>query len=857
MGTNSAWADDITSLPASYDYTTQTALDGNVISPFDVGTVKAGTNVKALTISDQTATAYFDSNTNTEGRQAYTIASNEKVSITINAYHGYVGGNKNATISIVNSDGVALASYTWNVTDSKISDVKIGGTTVSDFNAFGFRSYNTSTRDANGLAPNSYPYLANDNNNPVITMTIYGSGDVIMNFARQQGEINETFTGALGGSIKKDLSKITVSDASGNADRSYHIGKLSITSETMSNVTVKTQYMDGDGNKIFEDKENEISFGDSFTPTYNSSASTEFYDYAYASGGDEIASVTSDKVVTILYSKTAKSAYSGYTIHYAQDYDLTATSAVWTTATGGRFTPTILEEDGNRYLSVVQDTRGQNSTTLTSTSTQGKVSSGNNFTCTFDIKLGNSNTDVPSFTIYDASNSEAIFSLTGNAKSTEKWKINNDTENPIELSGTSTNKNITDLTWYSVKVTRSGTNTYVNIKKKSDGTDVFALAQVTTLSETGGIGKMTFGSGRYNGNFALDNVMIRDVVENEDLPATVTLASNEAKHLTFHNAGSGTANDNNWMMNIYNAGSKVSEVRADWWDNVATGNSNFTNAYLWSNDGGITSAGDINWGTFCSDSQDADCDFTVSYTGGTLYVIGTMTKGDDVYYVNYSKGSLTGNVSIYLYGNNATLSNVNTTTTNVNTTWVAPSNAIPATVTTAGWATLYTGYALDFSSVEGLEAYTATLSDNTVTLTKVDNIPANTGVVLKATETLSENKTYNIPVAISSTTDKGSLKGSTTEAKAASEQAPIYILKLNANNEAQFMRATTGSLAAGKAYLELTSQAKALTVVFANDPTGIANVNAAETVQPVKRIVNGQLVIEKNGKRYNAAGAEL
>lgn len=183
---------------------------------------------------------------------------------------------------------------------------------------------------------------------------------------------------------------------------------------------------------------------------------------------------------------------------------------------------------------------------------------------------------------------------------------------------------------------------------------------------------------------------------------------------------------------------------------------------------------------------------------------------------------------------------------------------VSATITSAGWATLYTDQALDFSSVEGLEAYTATLSDNTVTLKKVDNIPANTGVVLKATETLSENKTYSIPVAISSSTAKGDMKGSTTEEKPASEQAPIYILTKNGNNEAQFVRATSGSLAAGKAYLEINSvHAKSLTVVFANDPTGIATVNAAEAAQPAKRIENGQLIIEKNGKRYNAAGAEL
>ena len=71
---------------------------------------------------------------------------------------------------------------------------------------------------------------------------------------------------------------------------------------------------------------------------------------------------------------------------------------------------------------------------------------------------------------------------------------------------------------------------------------------------------------------------------------------------------------------------------------------------------------------------------------------------------------------------------------------------------------------------------------------------------------------------------------------------------------------TGGSIAAGKAYLQgdnSTGSAKALSVVFADDPTGIANVNAAEATQPAKRIVNGKLVIEKNGKRYNAAGAEF
>lgn len=202
--------------------------------------------------------------------------------------------------------------------------------------------------------------------------------------------------------------------------------------------------------------------------------------------------------------------------------------------------------------------------------------------------------------------------------------------------------------------------------------------------------------------------------------------------------------------------------------------------------------------------------------------------------------------------------------------WAAIDNArltymgepVTATTTSAGkgWATLYTDKALDFSSLsESLTAYTATVNGTNVTLNAVESIPANTGVVLKSSTT-DADATYSIPVIASSSTAQGSLQGSTTEDKAATSESPIYILKINDSGNAQFMRATYGSLDAGKAYLEIANggqEAKALTVVFANDPTGIANVNAAETVQPVKRIVNGQLVIEKNGKRYNAAGAEL
>ena len=181
-------------------------------------------------------------------------------------------------------------------------------------------------------------------------------------------------------------------------------------------------------------------------------------------------------------------------------------------------------------------------------------------------------------------------------------------------------------------------------------------------------------------------------------------------------------------------------------------------------------------------------------------------------------------------------------------------------VTEAGFATLYTGNALDFSGVDGLKAYTATCDGSTVTLTQVSDIPANTGVVLKG-----EAGTYDIPVITSSETARGSLQGSTTDATAynAYDGYDLYMLAQNASGEAQFTKVSTGSIAAGKAFLKLESsnEARTLNVVYADDEAaGISTVNVAETVadgyynlqglrvsQPQKGlyIVNGKKVIKK------------
>ena len=182
--------------------------------------------------------------------------------------------------------------------------------------------------------------------------------------------------------------------------------------------------------------------------------------------------------------------------------------------------------------------------------------------------------------------------------------------------------------------------------------------------------------------------------------------------------------------------------------------------------------------------------------------------------------------------------------------------SIPATITAAGWSTLYTDYALDFSGT-GLTAYTATCDGSKVTLTEVENVPAGTGVVLKGAA-----NTYDIPVIASSSTAKGDLKGSTTDAKAYDTDYNYYYLAINGESKAQFKKLTSGSIAAGKAYLQLdkgitapsfdidfggTTGIEAIEHSPLNIEHSVYDLQGRRVAQPTKGlyIVNGKKVVIK------------
>jgi hypothetical protein len=183
-----------------------------------------------------------------------------------------------------------------------------------------------------------------------------------------------------------------------------------------------------------------------------------------------------------------------------------------------------------------------------------------------------------------------------------------------------------------------------------------------------------------------------------------------------------------------------------------------------------------------------------------------------------------------------------------------------AEISSYGWATFSSNYALDFSkATEGLEAYMITGHDgNVVTKSQVTGtVPAGTGLLLKGAA-----GSYNIPIVGSSSTDvSGNKLVAGTGASVSAEGGKTkYVLGVSAGNEAEFQKivSTEATVAKGKAYLELEG-GLARSMRFSGDITGVENVEAAAEAKAKegKFIENGKLVIVKNGQKFNAAGAKL
>jgi hypothetical protein len=159
--------------------------------------------------------------------------------------------------------------------------------------------------------------------------------------------------------------------------------------------------------------------------------------------------------------------------------------------------------------------------------------------------------------------------------------------------------------------------------------------------------------------------------------------------------------------------------------------------------------------------------------------------------------------------------------------------SVDATITSAGYATFSSSYALDFSGVTDLKAYVASslTVDGAVVMTRVEGaVPANTGLLLKGSSA-------SIPVVASATAPAANfLVATVAEAPVAASADGAYNYMLaNGDNGLGFYKVETATTsAAGKAYLQTTtalgeaSGTKAVKMIFSDGAvTGISEIDSA------------------------------
>jgi hypothetical protein len=157
----------------------------------------------------------------------------------------------------------------------------------------------------------------------------------------------------------------------------------------------------------------------------------------------------------------------------------------------------------------------------------------------------------------------------------------------------------------------------------------------------------------------------------------------------------------------------------------------------------------------------------------------------------------------------------------------------------------------------GTEAYVATISGEDMNLTKVADggqvIPANTALILKSNSpSVILTPTDDAAVTVSAAND---LLGTDSEKTA---PANCYVLSGHStdnNVTGVGFYQYSGTLAAHKAYIIYGGGAgapKRMRFIF-NTPTGLEN-GKTQMMRSEKLIENGQLIIIKNGVRYNAQG---
>lgn len=238
------------------------------------------------------------------------------------------------------------------------------------------------------------------------------------------------------------------------------------------------------------------------------------------------------------------------------------------------------------------------------------------------------------------------------------------------------------------------------------------------------------------------------------------------------------------------------------------------------------------------DANNSDYNFTGgTWPGQEMIATGEQIDGKDVYtWSTYELGNPT-NIIICNKDNDSERTG-DQAFVNGATYKADGSSTVTKTISAAGYATYCSASALDFTSATGLTAYIAeySVSEGKVSFTPVDNVPANTGVLLKG-----EAGEYTISTIASSTTnvDANVLKGVTA---ATTKDPGIFVLMKGAQGVGFYKTTNAFTVGANSAYIEIPSAAR--TFIGFDDMT-----TAIEAVSTMQQ--NGE-VYDLQGRRVVA-----
>ncbi len=221
----------------------------------------------------------------------------------------------------------------------------------------------------------------------------------------------------------------------------------------------------------------------------------------------------------------------------------------------------------------------------------------------------------------------------------------------------------------------------------------------------------------------------------------------------------------------------------------------------------------------------------------------TFTAAGETIHTNTTTGSLTTANSEFTLTEETTIkiSAVGSANKVLDWVYIVEKTSVSPSITSVGYRTFASDYALDFSSATGVKAYYASASGtNSVTMTKVDYaVAAGTGLFLQAT-----SGDISIPVVTTGTdvpTTNLLVRGTGAEVESG------YVLGADGESSVAFfpIGTTTPTVATDQAYLNASSGAR-LTIVFAdeeeNDVTGISSVAAQKQNDGVYYNLNGQRI---------------